>query len=731
MWYLIIYDSAGNEIGRAPLIDGQVVYTGSGPENTLVIPDASVPPQAAWFYLNEGYPVIEDDGSGFVVMDGYPLAQSAYVSNENQLFVGSYNLYIYFDESVQTSPVPVPAFDDPPPPPPPPDVAYDQSYPPPQEAYAQGDGYSKGSGEVVVNQPDPSFGGDAIQIGSDAIQLTVNKHLKLVAREGYLDGREFVLAYDGFFDIGRAPDVEIVIDDPSVSRVHARLKLEEGGTLLVQDLRSMNGTFINGVDCKRDIASIGDRIRIGEVPLLLTSSSFGSEPGKKISFDIKSLVKSKVAILVITGLFFLLAGVMVLKLAKKNRPKKTKIELKKDDFQESLKVQVARLKAEAKDLMRVDKWDKAISKLKNALTLMPDDKIIKESLSYAYFERGNYKIFQNALNTKNRMNHEDRVKALRLFHQIDPKSQYYRTEMAPIIMDLKKELARHYRDDGLAQYKARYYDKAHDSLCKYFDLDSQLDDIRMEEKIRLDLKRVELLSKYKKSFVACTAKRFKEARIPLADRWAKQAKKEISDKYPKGIDEIIIVYFTGNPKDAILRLKELTKSYRGRRKYGKYSTMITELVGQLQSIVQSYEAGETKLQQDDPEGAKKEWTSVLTMDRLIIPGKLKSSYRRNISNRLAGVYYKEGKKSLDLLRYEEAFELFKKGLDMDPDDTTELRDQGIKKLEQRATEFLSEAQGLAQSGSTAEAAKLATRIVKMTLSTSPTYKNAQKIISGK
>ncbi|MBU1219999.1 FHA domain-containing protein [Myxococcota bacterium] len=734
MWYVIVYDVNGVEYGRVPLSGDQTVYLGSDPSNNLIISDLSLPPQAAFFYLADGYPVLDDGGTSVAIVDGYPITQAAYVTAESQIFIGSWAVYVYYDDQAAAVIPPYSGYDDPLPPPPPPG----EEFTPYQEGHISDPGLGYGapipSEQPVEGAYDPAAyaGYDAppqaasIQLGTDAVQLKVNKHLKLIAREGYLDGREFVLAYDGFFDIGRAGDVEIVIDDPSVSRVHARLKLEEGGTLLIQDLRSTNGTFINGVECKRDVASVGDRIRIGEIPLLLTTFDHGAD-GEKKAIDFKALFKSKYAIIALTSIFFLIAGSMVLSLARKNRPKKEKTALVKEDFQESLKIQVARLKSEAKDNMRVDKWDGAISKLKNALALAPDDKAIKEDLAYASFERTNYRIFQNALGAKNRMKHEDRIKALELFRQIDPKSQYHRTDMAPIIMDLKKDLARHYRDDGIAQYKAYYYDKAHEALCHYFELDSQLDDIRMEQKIRLDLKDTERRIKYKKNFHACKAKRFLEERVAIADIWAKEAKKAISEKYPKGIDEIIVVYFTGNPKDAILRLTELTKTYHGRKKFSKHMGLINDLINQFQSIIQGYESGETRIANKDIEGAKTEYNTVLNIDKQIIPGKFKSRYAKNIANRLASVFYAEGKKNLDLMRFEDAFEQFKKGLDMDPDDTTELRD-GIKRLEERATELLADAENLKQGGNNEQANKILNRILKMTTPKSGTHVKAQKLL---
>ncbi len=62
--------------------------------------------------------------------------------------------------------------------------------------------------------------------------------------------------------IGRAPDSFIRIDEAVVSRHHARLSCE-GGRIVLTDLNSSNGTYVNGQRITRAVVSTGDRIRIG------------------------------------------------------------------------------------------------------------------------------------------------------------------------------------------------------------------------------------------------------------------------------------------------------------------------------------------------------------------------------------------------------------------------------------------------------------------------------------
>lgn len=53
--------------------------------------------------------------------------------------------------------------------------------------------------------------------------------------------------FDGVHEIGRASSCDIRLDEPSVSRKHARLQIR-GGAARVEDLGSSNGTRLNGVD---------------------------------------------------------------------------------------------------------------------------------------------------------------------------------------------------------------------------------------------------------------------------------------------------------------------------------------------------------------------------------------------------------------------------------------------------------------------------------------------------
>jgi len=70
-------------------------------------------------------------------------------------------------------------------------------------------------------------------------------------------------APDGPFDIGRSDECNLILDDPSVSRVHATI-VNENGMLFLEDRGSRNGCIVNGSRISGRVQLFdGDRISIG------------------------------------------------------------------------------------------------------------------------------------------------------------------------------------------------------------------------------------------------------------------------------------------------------------------------------------------------------------------------------------------------------------------------------------------------------------------------------------
>src|ERR1700737_1884164 len=64
-------------------------------------------------------------------------------------------------------------------------------------------------------------------------------------------------------EIGRSPDNDLPVDNLAVSNYHARVYMESG-KMVVEDLKSLNGTFVNEMRVERATLKHGDSIHIGK-----------------------------------------------------------------------------------------------------------------------------------------------------------------------------------------------------------------------------------------------------------------------------------------------------------------------------------------------------------------------------------------------------------------------------------------------------------------------------------
>ena len=77
--------------------------------------------------------------------------------------------------------------------------------------------------------------------------------------------------------IGRAPDNDIPIDNLAVSNYHARVYVE-AGSLVVEDLNSLNGSFLNDIRIERAMLKDGDTILIGKHEILVDQTHDAAVP---------------------------------------------------------------------------------------------------------------------------------------------------------------------------------------------------------------------------------------------------------------------------------------------------------------------------------------------------------------------------------------------------------------------------------------------------------------------
>jgi two-component system, NtrC family, sensor kinase len=94
----------------------------------------------------------------------------------------------------------------------------------------------------------------------------------LFVARGHDQGQTFVLeSSDAPVNLGRDSECKIRLADSETSRRHAKFVLE-GRHWWIEDLRSSNGTLVNGSPIKRQRLTSGDRIEIGSSLLIYTAT---------------------------------------------------------------------------------------------------------------------------------------------------------------------------------------------------------------------------------------------------------------------------------------------------------------------------------------------------------------------------------------------------------------------------------------------------------------------------
>lgn len=92
--------------------------------------------------------------------------------------------------------------------------------------------------------------------------------------------------------VGRGSQADIQVQDPEVSRKHCRIE-ELNGLLLIRDVGSTNGTFVNGHPVVETVLISGDRVSLGQTHFLVlyerdTSRAAESKTGREERASVSS-----------------------------------------------------------------------------------------------------------------------------------------------------------------------------------------------------------------------------------------------------------------------------------------------------------------------------------------------------------------------------------------------------------------------------------------------------------
>ncbi|HKQ67905.1 MAG TPA: DUF4388 domain-containing protein [Polyangiaceae bacterium] len=96
---------------------------------------------------------------------------------------------------------------------------------------------------------------------------------------GKYQGGEFPMVPNKEIVVGRSSDLDMVLVEEMVSRKHARIAYENDA-IIIEDLGSTNGTFVNGEKIKRTQLKEGDRVLIGTSILKVIAMEGGADGGR-------------------------------------------------------------------------------------------------------------------------------------------------------------------------------------------------------------------------------------------------------------------------------------------------------------------------------------------------------------------------------------------------------------------------------------------------------------------
>jgi len=124
---------------------------------------------------------------------------------------------------------------------------------------------------VVIAQIDPMQDAPGAKDNASIRLGDVTGWGVLVVRSGEMTGVRFTLN-NQLTRIGRNPESEILFDDITVSRSHAEISANEDG-LIVRDLGSLNGTYVNRLIVEQSKLVHGDELQVGKFHMILFSKA--------------------------------------------------------------------------------------------------------------------------------------------------------------------------------------------------------------------------------------------------------------------------------------------------------------------------------------------------------------------------------------------------------------------------------------------------------------------------
>lgn len=446
MWRVIATDSRdGREVGRKELDAGEFTI-GRDSDRQLVLHSASVSRRHGRVRVDPSGVAIIDDGSANGVMvngNRIPANQLTPIPPGTRVEIAEFRLAIEPGGIAAAPPAPAPM--------PPPMSGLPGLVP---------------TGPPPMAMPPPLMGAAAMSgppgmpgMGMPMSGSPASDVVRLIAEGGQYNARVFDLPPLAELTVGRGVGNEMVLDDPSMSRKHAKVRKLGGGRIEIEDLNSANGTYINGRKISTATAGPGDTVRFGEVMFRLDGGS--NNGSRAASIDAGGRVSAQP--LWLQNAFFGLVGVTalvwliwIIKLILPSSPPKGIVEKAISDKIAEAEAQVRT----AQEAFNKREWQKAKEAAEQSLENHPlnlDATHLRAQANRAAEDEGKYKQGSNEFEKGTT---DGFAAALHIYDSMSPDSTY-RQEFADKLRS--KLLAA-----GEDYYKSKKYRDSADLLCSAY-----------------------------------------------------------------------------------------------------------------------------------------------------------------------------------------------------------------------------------------------------------------------
>jgi pSer/pThr/pTyr-binding forkhead associated (FHA) protein len=395
MYTLVVSAKDGSVVNRLPITKGEWLI-GRQEGNAIVLQHPSVSRQHARIYTAQGRCFIQDlKSANGVYMDGRRVEEVEELRSGQDVLVGEFTLRLQADGD---------------------------------------DGAAPGLSTHIV-APD-------------------REYARIIGLNGPFEGENFTLS-EKENTIGRTEENLVLLPDPSVSRQHARVVVEDNGRHVVFDLHSSNGSYVNRKQIQRAVLRDGDVLTIGNVSFRFVAPGGRAGAGGKAG----SGRRRSILIFALVGVLLVMAGLTVGLVLYKSHKRSLKQEQAQQAYQKA--VLAGREAAKAKD------WVAAITQLNRAVEFKPTEREIQGLLAKARAEQGN----QAALRRGDDLFAMGRLEEARKVLEGIPGNSAYHKAVAGKLKEITARLVRKYMQDGKIALRKRRLKDAHDLMVKALDAD--------------------------------------------------------------------------------------------------------------------------------------------------------------------------------------------------------------------------------------------------------------------